>query len=195
MNQIDNSAFQDESMVHDRMLGIHKDDLGVDLSVIESGPDMSVRNRQGMNGEMFENEDFNDESIRKKAGRAMDKTRFKEDDDKFDLLKDIRKNKIEKKKPKKEDGKEEGPEGETAAGDAAGDTAEEEDEKFMDEDTGSVASSTKSLMKHLRMLRNALYENYAPSSIINLKFYAKIMFVVLLIITVVWYVYSSNIYI
>ena len=180
------------------MLGIHKDDLGVDLSVIESGPDISVsNNRQVMNGEMFENEDFNDESSRKKAGRGttMDKTRFKEDDDKFDLLKDIRKNKIEKKKSKKEEGKEEGPEGETAAGDAAGDTAEEEDEKFMDEDTGSVASSTKSLMKHLRMLRNALYENYAPSSIINLKFYAKIMFVVLLIITVVWYVYSSGIYI
>lgn len=59
---------------------------------------------------------------------------------------------------------------------------------------GSVASSTKSLMKHLRMLRNALYENYSPSSIRNLKVYAKIMFVVLLIITIVWYVYSKGIY-
>lgn len=125
----------------------------------------------------------------------MDKTRFKEDDDKFDLLKDIRKNKVEKKKPKKEEGKEEGAEGEAGTpGERAGDTAEEEDEKFMDEDTGSVASSTKSLMKHLRMLRNALYENYAPSSIINLKFYAKNMFAVLLIITVVWYVYAASIY-
>jgi hypothetical protein len=64
-----------------------------------------------------------------------------------------------------------------------------EDHKFMDEDTGSVASSTKSLMKHLRMLRNALYENYAPPSISNLKFYVKIVFLALLIITVAWYVY------
>ena len=172
------------------MLGINKEDLGVDLSIIESGPDMSGRNRQGLNGEMFENDEFNDDNNGRK-GRAIDKTRFKEDDDKFDLLKDIRKNKAEKKKPpKKEEGKEETAEGEAVPGETAGDTAEEEDEKFMDEDTGSVASSTKSLMKHLRMLRNALYENYAPSSIINLKFYAKIMFVVLLIITVVWYVYS-----
>jgi hypothetical protein len=58
----------------------------------------------------------------------------------------------------------------------------------MNEDTGSVASSTKSLMKHLRMLRNALYENYAPPSIRNLKLIAKIVFMILLIITVVWYV-------
>jgi hypothetical protein len=64
----------------------------------------------------------------------------------------------------------------------------------MEEDTGSVASSTKSLMKHLRMLRNALYENYSPPSIRNLKLYAKLMFLVLLIITIVWYVYSRNTY-
>ena len=38
------------------------------------------------------------------------------------------------------------------------------------------------------MLRNALYENYAPPSINNLKLYAKIVFLALLIITVVWYV-------
>ena len=49
-------------------------------------------------------------------------------------------------------------------------------------------------MKHLRMLRNALYENYAPPSINNLKLYAKIVFLALLIITVVWYVQSKNIY-
>jgi hypothetical protein len=48
--------------------------------------------------------------------------------------------------------------------------AEGEDGKFLEEDVGSVASSTKSLMKHLRMLRNALYENYSPPSIRNLKF-------------------------
>ena len=60
---------------------------------------------------------------------------------------------------------------EGSAGDTAGIAAEEknEDEKFLEEDTGSVASSTKSLAKHLRMLRNALYENYLPPSINNLK--------------------------
>ena len=69
-----------------------------------------------------------------------------------------------------------------------------EDEKFLEEDTGSVASSTKSLAKHLRMLRNALYENYLPPSINNLKINAKIVFSALLIITIVWYVYSKSIY-
>lgn len=57
-----------------------------------------------------------------------------------------------------------------------------------------MASSTKSLAKHLRMLRNALYENYLPPSINNLKINAKIVFAALLIITIVWYVYSKNIY-
>ena len=75
---------------------------------------------------------------------------------------------------------------------AGGPTQEEknEDEKFLDEDTGSVASSTKSLAKHLRMLRNALYENYLPPSINNLKINARLVFISLLIITIVWYVYS-----
>ena len=44
------------------------------------------------------------------------------------------------------------------------------------------------------MLRNALYENYLPPSINNLKISAKIVFSALLIITIVWYVYSKNIY-
>lgn len=49
-------------------------------------------------------------------------------------------------------------------------------------------------MKHLRMLRNALYENYSPPSIRNLKFYAKIVFLVLLLLTIAWFVYASSIY-
>lgn len=49
-------------------------------------------------------------------------------------------------------------------------------------------------MKHLRMLRNALYENYSPPSITNLKFYAKIVSVMLIVITIVWYVYAHSIY-
>jgi len=84
------------------------------------------------------------------------------------------------------------PGGETPGGPTAEEKAE--DEKFLEEDTGSVASSTKSIEKHLRMLRNALYENYVPPSINNLKINAKIVFASLLIITIVWYVYSQNIY-
>lgn len=49
-------------------------------------------------------------------------------------------------------------------------------------------------MKHLRMLRNALYENYSPPSIRNLKLFSKIVFLVLLVITIVWYVYAQTIY-
>lgn len=138
------------------------------------------------------------------------KTRFKEDGGKGNLLNEMlqiqeQKKQIAKVGPKKKKEVVEGAEG-TAAGESAGEadatndtagtTQEEknEDEKFLDEDTGSVASSTKSLAKHLRMLRNALYENYLPPSINNLKISAKIVFSALLIITIVWYVYSKNIY-
>jgi hypothetical protein len=44
------------------------------------------------------------------------------------------------------------------------------------------------------MLRNALYENYSPPSIRNLKLNARLVFLVLLLITIVWYVYSKGIY-
>lgn len=115
----------------------------------------------------------------------------------------FRKKQIVVKAPLKKKKEGEGPEGvpavegaevdPAAAGDTAGGPTQEEkneDEKFLDEDNGSVASSTKSLAKHLRMLRNALYENYLPPSINNLKINAKIVFIALLIITIVWYVYS-----
>lgn len=142
------------------------------------------------------------------------KTHFNEE--KADLLKDMRfiqdhqqkKGAGPKAPPKKrKEGEPEGAaEGETPGGEGAphaptppgegGSSAEEkaEDEKFLEEDTGSVASSTKSIEKHLRMLRNALFENYVPPSITNLKINAKIVFASLLVITVVWYVYSQNIY-
>lgn len=44
------------------------------------------------------------------------------------------------------------------------------------------------------MLRNALYENYSPPSIRNLKWTARIVFLLLLVIAIVWYVYSKGIY-
>jgi len=111
-----------------------------------------------------------------------------------DLFKGIKKAQIAKKtKAKGEDGKEEDGEG-GEGGNTADGTDEEEDAQFMDQDTGSVASSTKSLMKHLRMLRNALYENYSPPSISNLKLSAKFVFFVLLIITIVWFFYLRTLY-
>jgi hypothetical protein len=124
------------------------------------------------------------------------------------LLKDIRKKQNEVKKRKvvpaagaKEEVKEGEEEGgsseekkESTEGTATGGPTEEEEEKFMDEDTGSVASSTKSLMKHLRMLRSALYENYSPSSIRNLKVYSKVVFFMLLLLTIAWFVYAQGIY-
>ena len=186
--------------------GINKEDIGVDLSGIESGPDISGKNSKKMselNGEYLDHQNFGGNDDKKGPPH---KAAFKEDDDKFDLLKDIRKGKNDiKKKPtgaikKGEDGKEgaDGGEGATGEIEIVGDTPEGEGDgeegKFMEEDTGSVASSTKSLMKHLRMLRNALYENYAPSSILNLKFYARIVFVVLLVLTAVWYGFEHEYY-
>lgn len=127
-------------------------------------------------------------------GGENSKIRIKEEDERLVFLKEeMRKKNDKQAKKKKEEGKEGEETGEAGESTAEG-TEEGEDEKFVEEDTGSVASSTKSLMKHLRMLRNALYENYSPPSIRNLKFYAKIVFLVLLIITIVWYVYSQNIY-
>jgi hypothetical protein len=123
------------------------------------------------------------------GARGMDRTRFKEDDEKLDILKDIKRKQNNDKKKKKDE--KEGEEGDSKGEGTDGGNEEKDEEKFLDEDTGSVASSTKSLMKHLRMLRNALYENYSPPSIRNLKTYARIVFVVLLIITIVWYVYSE----
>ena len=129
-------------------------------------------------------------------------------DERLDLLKEMRKQSKMPEKGKKKESKgveeagkeEEGgkeKEGEeekpgTAGGEGTGVTAE--DEKFLDEDTGSVASSTKSLMKHLRMLRNALYENYSPPSIRNLRLNGRLVIIVLLIITIFWFVYSASQY-
>jgi hypothetical protein len=150
------------------------------------------------------------------AEEYEDKPKAHFNEEKADLLKDMRFIQDQQKKvggpkvpgKKRKEGDPEGapeetpgeavpPQQATPGGETpGGPTAEEkaEDEKFLEEDTGSVASSTKSIEKHLRMLRNALYENYVPPSINNLKINAKIVFASLLIITIVWYVYSQNIY-
>lgn len=48
-------------------------------------------------------ENFNKEEEQHRAN--LEKARFKDDDDKLDLLKDLKKSKTEKKKVKKEEGK------------------------------------------------------------------------------------------
>lgn len=158
-----------------------------------------------------QDEDNFEDDVDDFSKKAKKQQRFEnQEEGGLDILKDIRKkqNEINKKKIKvfkQEDVKEgedgqpevagdEGAKKETADGATPGGPTEEDEEKFMDEDTGSVASSTKSLMKHLRMLRNALYENYSPPSITNLKFYAKIVFLCLLLLTIAWFVYAASIY-
>jgi hypothetical protein len=187
ISALDISAFGDDSMLPGQTA-----ELPPNANGLPAGPLFGAE----------ENEDF--------EGEGGHKTRFKEEEERLDLLKDIsraqqvKKTAAIKTTKKKKDGDPEATPGEGSAGEtpetpeggAPEKSAEqkEEDEKFLEEDTGSVASSTKSLAKHLRMLRNALYENYLPPSINNLKINAKIVFVALLIITIVWYVYSKSIY-
>jgi hypothetical protein len=191
--------------------GISANDISAfgDESIIDpiSNPQLLNQQNQDISYNAGEGDDYGEDVL------GGQKTRFKDEEDKRDLLEGIRNQKksalpakalhAKKKAADKlqtPDG-EEGPTaetpGETDGGETpGGPTADEkaEDEKFLEEDTGSVASSTKSLAKHLRMLRNALYENYLPQSINNLKINAKIVFAALLILTIVWYVYSKNIY-
>ena len=103
----------------------------------------------------------------------------------------MRKQQVGDKTVKKNEDVKEGEEVAGEVGEKTQEGAHEEDEKFLDEDNGSVASSTKSLLNHLRMLRNALYENYSPPSIRNLNLNGRLVFVVLMIITIIWYVYSA----
>lgn len=60
------------------------------------------------------------------------------------------------------------------------------------EDTGSVTSDTKTLMRHLRVLRYALYENYSPQSILNLKYSARFVLLVLLAMTIASFIFSKQ---
>lgn len=68
---------------------------------------------------------------------------------------------------------------------------EERSIKFVVEDGGSVTSDSKSLLSQLRILRNALYENYSPQSIQNLKYSAQFVMVVLVAMTIASFLFSS----
>ena len=62
------------------------------------------------------------------------------------------------------------------------------------DDVGSVASRTKSLMKHIRALRNAVYEQYCPRSVQQLTYVARFVFLILLVITLVYFLIAKGLY-
>ena len=64
----------------------------------------------------------------------------------------------------------------------------------VDDDCGSVASNTKSLLKHLRALRKAVYEQYCPRSVTQLQYVARVVFLILLVITFVYFFIAKGLY-
>jgi len=63
-----------------------------------------------------------------------------------------------------------------------------------EDDVGSVASNTKSLLKHLRALRKAVYEQYCPRSVVQLQYVARFVFLILLVITLVYFFVAKGLY-
>jgi hypothetical protein len=57
-----------------------------------------------------------------------------------------------------------------------------------------VSSDTKTLASSLRILRNALYENYSPQSIQNLKYSAQFVAVILIAMTITSFLISKSKY-
>ena len=57
-----------------------------------------------------------------------------------------------------------------------------------------MASDSKVLMRHLRGLRNAAFENYSPQSIQNLKYSARFVLVVLISMTIASFIFSKQKY-
>ena len=73
-------------------------------------------------------------------------------------------------------------------------TKKEAKANTVDDDCGSVASNTKSLLKHLRALRKAVYEQYCPRSVTQLQYVARIVFLILLVITLVYFFIAKGLY-
>lgn len=68
--------------------------------------------------------------------------------------------------------------------------ADQRSVKFIVDDGGSVTSDSKSLLSQLRVLRNALYDNYSPQSIQNLRYSAQFVMVVLVAMTIASFLFS-----
>ncbi|MDR3549596.1 MAG: hypothetical protein P4M11_15230 [Candidatus Pacebacteria bacterium] len=71
---------------------------------------------------------------------------------------------------------------------------EKKKENTPDDDVGSVASGTKSLLKHLRALRKAVYEQYCPRSVTQLQYVARFVFLALFVITLVYFLIAKGLY-
>lgn len=57
-----------------------------------------------------------------------------------------------------------------------------------------MVADSKTLISQLRILRNALYENYTPQSIENLKHSARFVMVVLIAMTIASFMFSQQKY-
>jgi len=72
--------------------------------------------------------------------------------------------------------------------------AKEEQNPSVEDDTRSVASATKLIRKQIRVLRNAVYEEYSPLSIRRLKYAVRVVMLILLIIGLVYFITAKNLY-
>jgi hypothetical protein len=62
------------------------------------------------------------------------------------------------------------------------------------DEQGGQTNDSKSLLSQLRILRNALYENFSPQSIQNLKYSAQFVMVVLVAMTIASFMFSKEKY-
>ena len=67
-------------------------------------------------------------------------------------------------------------------------------DKDLNDEIGSVASRTKSLMKHIKALRNAVYEQYCPRSVKQLNYVGRLVFTILVIIALIYYFVTRSLY-
>lgn len=64
----------------------------------------------------------------------------------------------------------------------------------MSDEIGSIASGTKSLMKRIRVLRNAVYEEYCPSSVMQLIHVGRFVVLALLLISLLYFLITRELY-
>ena len=62
------------------------------------------------------------------------------------------------------------------------------------DETGSIASRTTSLMKNMKALKNAVYDDYCPGPIKQLKYLGRFMFLIFLIINLVYFLITFALY-
>jgi len=63
-----------------------------------------------------------------------------------------------------------------------------------DDDSGSVASGTKFILRRLKALRNAVYDDYSPGSISQMHYTVAVIFLILIIITFISFFVNKSLY-